>query len=181
MQNDVRWRSAERLCSRRTCGFRRRAGTARYCRQRHRWQSPLTLRVLRPDNIGINQRHLLDHEVFREERRELHAQPEGFRFQEISRIAGIALGNSDAAQLQSGPRRHTDTAQLQSGAEPLAEFLLNFYLCALRLHIQIDTNEQNTRDDHGYPDAKDEKSPEIFHAGTLRSAALKKRLKPPSP
>ena len=181
MQNDVRRRSAERLCSRWPCGFRRRAGTTRYCLWRHRWQSPLTLRVLRPDDIGINQRHLRDHEMLREERRELHAQPEGFRFQEISRAARIALGDSDAAQLQSGPRGYADAAQLQSGAEPSAEFLLNFYLCALRLYIQIDTDERNTRDAHGYPDAKDEKSPELFHAGTLRRAPLKKRLKPPSP
>ena len=64
---------------------------------------------------------------------------------------------------------------MERSVEPLAEFLLNAVMRALRLHIQID-REQNDKDQNPGCDQKPEQNPaEFFHRVKLPKARLKKR------
>ena len=71
--------------------------------------------------------------------------------------------------------RHADLAQVQRGVEPLAEFLLNAMVRALRLDIQIDPEQENAGQDHDSPEEPKQQPANSFHSGTLRNARLKKR------
>ena len=62
--------------------------------------------------------------------------------------------------------------------EALAQLPLNPRLCGVRLHIQVHTQQRERRepDEHRGQDERD--AARLLHAGNLRSASLKKRLKP---
>src|SRR5712692_9203154 len=101
-----------------------------------------------------------------------------FCLQKVARTCGRDLRNGDAGQCQSAPRRDTNAPDMERGADPLAEFLLNPCLSPLRLHIQVQANQGNRNErkkcpKNGYPN-----SAEVAHAETLRRPSLKKRSKP---
>jgi len=66
-----------------------------------------------------------------------------FCFQKVARTCGRDLRNGDAGQRQSAPRGDTNAPDMERGADPLAEFLLNPCLSPLRLHIQVQANQGN--------------------------------------
>jgi hypothetical protein len=64
---------------------------------------------------------------------------------------------------------------MQRCAEALAEFLLDAIVCALRLHIQVHTDQDNAGQEQGAAEEPEQKLAEFLHWGKLRSARLKKR------
>ena len=67
---------------------------------------------------------------------------------------------------------------MQGRAEGMAKFLLNPYLCPLRLYIQIQGDQDSRSERHDDAGRKRGDANESFHAETLRSPSLKKRSKP---
>jgi hypothetical protein len=136
---------------------------------------------LHPDHLGLDQRNFLDHESLAKERRKSNSQAKGFRFQKISRYVLILLRNGDAAELEAAPRCDADAANVQSGVEPVAKFLLNPCLCGLRLHIQVHREQQNDHRSQNAAQREQENAREFFHRETLRRGGLKQRSNRPCP
>ena len=119
------------------------AGSESSCERRR--QPPLALGILRPDDLGlISETSLITSRRAKSERRRIRSRAEKYPPGRKSPGARprLACGMRDAGQLQPAPRRHTDAPDVQGGPEPLAQFLLNPRLCALRLHIQIHSQER---------------------------------------
>jgi hypothetical protein len=97
------------------------------------------------------------------------------RFEKIAADPARLLRNGDAPQRQSVPRRNADLAQAQRCPEALAEFLLDTPMGALRLNVEIETDEKNAAQEQDTSKEPEQKAAEPFHPLKLSSAWLKKR------
>ncbi len=86
---------------------------------------------------------LFDHQLLREEGKQTEMKMKTLCLQKVARTCGRDLRNGDAGRCQSAPWRDTNAPDMERGANPLAEFLLNPCLSPLRLHIQVQANQGN--------------------------------------
>ena len=78
----------------------------------------------------------------------MHPELKALRLQEIASDLARLLRDGNAIEFQSAPRGDADLAQMKGCAEPLAKFLLNPMVRALRLHIQVDPEQDGEGQDH---------------------------------
>ena len=142
----------------------RRGGRWRDCFfvRRQLGQAPFARGILGPNDFRFDQRDLPNHEAIAEKRPELHPELEALRLQEIASDLARLLRDGDAIEFQSAPWGDADLAQMKGCAEPLAEFLLNPMVRALRLHIQVDPEQGDEGQDHGPAEEPEQKSAEFF-------------------
>ena len=69
-------------------------------------------------------------------------------------------------------------AQMKGCGEPLAEFLLNPMVRALRLHIQIDPEQDGAGQDHGPAEEDEQKSAESLHRMKATQRSIEEKMKP---
>ena len=67
---------------------------------------------------------------------------------------------------------------MEGCAEPLAEFLLNPMVRALRLHIQVDPEQDGEGQDHGPAEEPEQKSAEFLHRMKATQRAIEEKMKP---
>ena len=104
------------------------------------------------------------------------------RFEKWRSDSRVRLRNRNATQFQPAPWRDADPLNVQRHAKPLAEFLLNPSLCALRLHIQVHAQEGGGEACEQCRKQPANKSPDPEHPTniTQRSPAEKLSCKTPS-
>ena len=90
---------------------------------------------MQPNHLRSYERDLADDQPVAEDRPKLHAQLKALGLQEIAAGLPGLLRNRDAVEFQSAPGGDADLAKLQRSIQPLAEFLLNPMMNALRLDI----------------------------------------------
>ena len=104
----------------------------RFCARCSRiWQTPFSFCVLRPHNLGSNQRNFLDHQPPRKERKETNAQPECSCLQEIFRPDRYGLRNRDAAKFKSAPGSDAHAANFERNAEAASSVPAESFLVPL--------------------------------------------------
>jgi diacylglycerol kinase (ATP) len=105
-------------------------------------------------------------------------QVKTFRVKKVARGRAGDLRNADTGQGQAAPRSHGDAADVEGGAETMAEFLLDPGLCPLRLHIQVNDYERDCGDAEQHSQKPQCNTRETAHARTLRRPTFKKRTIP---
>lgn len=64
---------------------------------------------------------------------------------------------------------------MKRSVKPLAEFLLNTTVRALRLNVEIDHEQDDEGQNHGPGEEPEQQAAEFLHRVKLRKARLKKR------
>ena len=155
----------------------RSATGARRLNRRSR-QPPFAIRVLRPDDLRVNERNFLDHQAAREK-----SEPNRTRNRKASackKLPGTVSFACGMVMPVSFRPHHGVTLMRRictRRAEPLAQLLLNPRLCAPRLHIQVHRQERDGEEGDERTGAKKRKAGDFFHSETLRCDEFEEKTK----
>ena len=100
----------------------------------------------------------------------MDAQLKALRLQKITAHLPSLLRNCDPVELQPAPWSHADLAQMERSVKALAEFLLNAIVRGLRLHIQINGEQNDAGQNQGTGEKPEQNPAEFFHRVKLRRA-----------